>query len=326
MPTLFYNGQSFTCDENETVLDALLRQEQNIPHGCKAGACQSCLMKLSQPDIALPAAAQVGLKASQKSLGYFLSCCCTPQSDLTLERGTEGTTQVSAKLINKLLLSPTILQLQLEAPLAFQAGQYINIWLDNTHVRSYSIASLPSENLLELHVKLIDGGKFSQMAKTELQPGDTLTLQGPMGDCIYATDTPTEPLLLVGIGTGLAPLLGIIKDALAQNHTGDIHLVLGAKTSDGFYHQQNLIALSRQHANLQVHFIAQTVYPTETALPGLIEGDLYQWVKAQHPNTQGYRVFLCGAESFVRKMKKQCFLTGTAMNQIHADAFLPCTY
>jgi len=288
MSTITFQETDIQLEPNESVLDGLLRNNFDIPHGCKAGACQSCLMRVAPTQVAhLPAPAQTGHTAT---------------------------------LLEKSLLNDQVLRLRLSTEFEFQAGQYINIWLDQTTTRSYSIASTPAQQYIELHIRLYANGRFSQFAKDHLNAGDTLTIQGPLGQCIYSPEVPDAPLLLAGIGTGLAPLYGILKSALAQNHTGPIHLYLGAKQSQQFYYEQTLLELCKLNPQVHIHFLAQT-HPSADA--HITEGDIYQAVKAGHSNTANYRIYLCGAESFVRKMKKQCFLSGASMGDIHSDAFLP---
>lgn len=318
MPQLKLNNQFYSLGAEETVLDALLRQDVEVPHGCKAGACHSCLMRAEEGVV--PSAAQAGLKPSQKEQGYFLSCSCKPTADLNLTFAAEEMPKVPAKVLDVTHLNAQVLRIQLQKVFDFQAGQYLNIWLDDTTVRSYSIASAQSlDNFIELHVKLLPGGRFSQDAAKNLRAGDTLTVQGPLGECVYTATDAQQPLLLVGIGTGLAPLYGIIKEAIAQRHAGPMHLVLGARSGAGFYLQEQLEQIGRD-AQLTVDYVC-----LEGATEQYNEGDLYQFIAQRYSSTKGCRVFLCGAESFVRKMKKQCFLAGANMRDIHADAFLPCS-
>lgn len=318
MTQLQLDGIVYGVEPEETVLDALLRQGVAIPHGCKAGACQSCMIR--SEDGAIPAAAQVGLKSEHKDKHYFLSCSCKPQGDMTLSLTEQVLAKTQARVLDVARLGEHVLRIRLESAFDFKAGQYLNIWLDDSTVRSYSIASSQSlDHSIELHVKLLANGRFSQWADTNLRAGVDLTVQGPLGDCVYRQSDPQQPLLLVGIGTGLAPLYGIIKEAVAQQHQGPIHLVLGARSADGFYLQAELADLQRDSL-VQVDFVC-----LDDAKEGDHVGDLYQYVKKRFSSTTGYRVYLCGAGSFVRKMKRQCFLSGANMSDIHADAFLPCS-
>lgn len=326
--------------EGESVLDALLRTGHDIPHGCRGGACQSCLMIADGP---VPAVAQQGLKASQKQLGYFCSCLCRPQQDLHLRRA-EPPAIHPAEVLDITRLNARVLRLRLAPVFDYRAGQYLNIHHQGC-VRSYSIASVSAlEDFIELHIKLIDGGRFSDWAQSHLRPGDRLALQGPLGECFYtappaaASNTAAtnavavnaaqadRPLLLIGMGTGLAPLYGIARDALAQGHQGPIHWVTCAADAAHFYYTDTLRELAQRHLHIHLHWVhrepALHASLDTHSLPNTHQADLYAWVKTQFPSLKQYRIYLCGADTFVRKMKKQCFLAGAAMADIHADAFL----
>jgi CDP-4-dehydro-6-deoxyglucose reductase len=324
MTHITFCDRTLTLEAGETVLEGLLRHGFDVPNGCRAGACQACVMQVQEGE--LPRNSQVGLKSTQQTQGYFLSCQCKPTSPLAVGFAEQGQARVAAKIIDKKRLSEHVLRVRMEKVLDFYPGQYLNIWhgdVDKPLVRSYSIASIPQlEDFIELHIKIIPDGRFSRWAADEMEHGAELTIQGAFGNCFYLADDPQKPLLFVGIGTGLAPLYGILRDALLQGHQGQISLVLGARAPDGFYLREELADLQRDFPQLSVHFVCQSTsdHPSDAG-----NMDLYQFVKQQFPKTQGMKAYLCGADSFVRKMKKQIFLSGAAMGDIHADAFLPCS-
>lgn len=319
----FYE-QEVKLNEQETVLDGLLRHGLQIPNGCRAGACQACLLQAHSGTV--PPKAQVGLKNTFKARDYFLSCQCVPTAPLEVTFANEAQTKISSTVLDVRKIAPQILRIRLAKKLDARAGQFLNLWHENNGkplVRSYSIASVPDvEDFFELHVKIIPGGQFSSWGEEHLKSGDSLTIQGPLGECFYTVDDLQKPLLLAGTGTGLAPLYGIIRDALIQGHTGPVNLLIAARRADQFYLREELAELQQRYLQLHVRFLCQTAADD----PDIRENcDIYQYVKEQFPSTKGFRVYLCGGDSFVRKMKKQLFLSGTAMADIHADAFLPCS-
>jgi len=319
MTLLSFDNQPVAYAEGESVLDALLRAGHTIPYGCKAGACQSCLLQVEKGDI--PSAAQAGLTDAQKTLGYFLSCVCKPTADASLHVRQSATTfKQPAVLVEKRALNEQVFLLRLRVELNYFPGQYVTLWRNQQLARSYSLASLPNaENIIEVHIKRIAEGAFSRWACDEFAVGDTLDVQGPMGKCFY-TGNSAQPMLLAGLGTGLAPLYGILRDALAKGHHAPIHLFAGASEASHCYLVEELLALAEQYSQLSVHFLSLS---GERA--SVINGNIYQTIQQQFPSLKGFKVFLCGAESFVRKLKKQCFLAGAAMNDIAADAFIPFT-
>jgi len=141
-----------------------------------------------------------------KARGYFLACSCQPKADITVAPVGNGQ-RTPARIRRLELLSHTILRVRLraEAPFRYFAGQYVSVFRENGVVRSYSLASLPSENEMELHVRKIPGGAMSAWLHDKAQTGARLWLQGSAGNCFYLPGNTEQPLLLAGAGTGLAP-------------------------------------------------------------------------------------------------------------------------
>ena len=325
MPKLDYAGVSCDLQENESVLDGLLRTGVSVPYSCKAGTCGSCLMRAANP-AALPNRSQNGLKDSWRANGYFLACVCTPDQDLIATPvGAEARTTATIASIDPLSDSVLRVRLITETPFEYRAGQYITMLRETsagqTLARSYSLASLPAEGALELQVRILPNGQMSQwLAGSDPADGAALgsevQIQGPSGDCFYlpAADPirKSQPLILAGTGTGLAPLYGIARDALTQRHTGPIHLFHGAASHTGLYLQDELTALAAAHVNF-------TYTPTLLSADGPID----QAVLSRFPKPTGHRAFLCGDPAIVQSLKKKLYLAGAALNDLHADAFVP---
>ena len=219
MPSIDYAGNLYSLQEDESVLDALLRNGVKAPHSCKAGSCGSCLMRVAEGTV--PGRAQTGLKESWKAQGYFLACVCRPETDLAITTvGVDA--QLGATITALELLSHDVLRVRLhcDTSLGFRPGQYVTILRDGGLARSYSIASLPEESDLELHVRRITGGKMSGWFHDIAQIGERVSIVGPSGECFYVPGKEDQPMLLVGTGTGLAPLYGIIRDASASRSSG----------------------------------------------------------------------------------------------------------
>lgn len=317
-PVISFEGTQQEPLAEESVLDTLLRHDHQIPYGCRAGACQSCMMISEQGEI--PADAQENLTPAEKEQGYFLACQCKPQGSMSVALKPTRQEPVIGTVVEKAVLNSQVARLRVRASMDYRAGQFVNLYRNGALYRSYSLASVPAlDNYLEFHIKRVEGGKFSPWIYDELQPGVQLALEGPKGLCFYTPLDPQQPLLLAGLGTGLAPLYGVLRDALiTHNHQGPIHFIVGAKHSDNLYYLEELKTLAQRYANLSITFVAQ-----ESQLKEVRQGDIYQQAQALVPNCKGYRVYLCGADSFVKKMKKQCFVSGALMADILTDSFLP---
>ena len=310
MPAIHWEGQLHQMLQGETVLDGLLRNGIAIPNSCRAGVCQSCLLRATSGSV--PTAAQVGLKPALIEQGYFLACVCTPTEDLQAEAPGTGV-RTAARLLESSRLSETVIRVVLKSDQAHnhRAGQYLTLFRPDGLGRSYSIASLPTEQTLELHVRLIPNGQMSSWLATVAQPGATLDIQGPAGNCFYTAGAPDQPLLLAGTGTGLAPLYGILRDALHQGHQGPIRLYHGALNEAGLYLVPELEALAKLHPHFEYR---PTLLHTHGPLPDCILKD--------QPKLNGWRGFVCGDPQIVAQLKKRLFLAGMASREIHSDAFV----
>ena len=324
MASIYYkNGDSDTREvslmDGESVLNALLRKGVDVPYGCLTGVCQSCIMKTEHSVV--PKAAQKGLREVQKQQGYFLSCCCKPTEPMVVSLSNQYKKEQTT-VIDKKMLTPNIVRLRVKKVICYRPGQYMTLWKGSDTARSYSLASHPTQDdYIEFHIRIYQDGIFSPWAANELKVGDKIEIQGPMGDCFYTSTDKTQTLFLSGLGTGLAPLYGIARDALFRGHSGKIVMLVGAKTDKGLYYQKELADLQSQFTNFEVRYSVQEIQP-EFAATNSRESDIYATTKMLMPDFSNVKVYLCGAQSFVAKMRKQCFLSGANMGDIHSDIFL----
>jgi CDP-4-dehydro-6-deoxyglucose reductase len=334
MSTIHYAGQDlpvqhFPVQPGESVLDCLLRNGVAISHSCKAGACQSCLVKAGSP---VPETAQRGLKDTLRAHNYFLACSLQPAADLTVSpAGAEQRIQARITGIDALNGSVLRVRLRTEVPFEYRAGQFVSLFREDGLARSYSLASLPGEDALEFHIRKIPGGAMSGWlhsqsldqsldgATPRVQSGVPVWIQGPSGNCFYVPGTADEPLLLAGAGTGLAPLYGIARDALQQGHSGPIWLFHGALTPSGLYLTTELLELSRAFPNF--HYVRSVLKDGDSS--GVEVGELDRCILTRFPNLWGWKGYVCGDPALVNLLRKKMFLAGMASKAIYADAFLP---
>ncbi len=324
MAQLKFRDKTYEVGDGATVLDVLLEHGQEVPNSCRAGVCQSCLMQVVEGEV--PEQAQKGLKDSYRAKGLFLACSCQPQADLAVSLPDAAQLRVSAEVTGIRPLSEDVMELvlQTDAPFEYQAGQFVTLWRDERLGRSYSIASLPDDdNGLMFHIRKVARGEFSSWVHEDMKPGDRLSVQGPAGDCFYIPGQPDQDILLIGTGTGLAPLLGIVHDALRHGHRGRLQLIHGAQHPSGLYGHETLTALARDHDNLIYH---PCVLNAEDEMDAGIRQDTVEGlVKALVPKPAGWKAYLCGDPDLVNKLRKQLFLAGCNMKDINADAFIPST-
>ncbi|MCC6794631.1 MAG: 2Fe-2S iron-sulfur cluster binding domain-containing protein [Candidatus Hydrogenedentes bacterium] len=319
MAHISFQGERYSASPGESVLDCLLRHGIALSHSCKSGVCQSCIVRATSGEI--PAKAQSGLRDTLRAQGYALACSFIPESDVEIALIDTELLRTRAQIVGIDPLNASVMQLRVrpEKPIEHRAGQYMNLVRDDGLVRSYSIASVPDEDEdLCFHVALVADGRMSGWIHSGVARGATIEILGPVGNCFYVPGASEQPLFLAGTGTGLAPLFGIVRDALRRGHTGTVHLFHGSIRPEGLYLMDELRALAIQFPNLRY-------YPC--ALQGEAEGvsivPVDQLSLKTVPKLNGHKVYLCGHPDFVRMMQRKTFLAGASLADIYADAFLP---
>jgi CDP-4-dehydro-6-deoxyglucose reductase, E3 len=301
-------------DPGETVLQALGRHGVTLPSACQSGVCQACLLRVVQGNPG--AASRAGLRDSLTNRGFFLACMARPGDDLTValaadEAFTPATLESAAPVTENVLR----VWVKPANPVEFRPGQHVAVRRSGGIARVYSIANQPREAAadgIELHVRVYPGGAMSGwLARAE--PGSTLSLGLPAGDCCYLPDDPSAPLLLAGTGTGIAPLAAIARDAVAHAHRGPIVLIHGAAEPGGTYLGQ----LTRRAWPQEV----RTRICTQSAGQDITEAALEEF--AALPDHASARAYLCGGPGAVHRTRRALFLAGVSLRRIHADGFSP---
>ncbi len=320
MFNLEFEGATYRAAAHETVLEALLRNAVAVPYSCCKGICQTCLLRSEDP--APPGEAQRGLRAALRDRGLFLACQCTPRQDMRIARAQDQDAQPlnRAVVLAKDKLTPRVcrLRLQTEQALDYRAGQFVNLRRGDGTLRSYSLASVPGlDRYLEIHVKRHVGGAMSNWIFDTLECGTQVDLLGPLGECHYRQEKSAQPLLLIGTSTGVAPLLGIVRDALESGHGEAIHLYHGDTDLHGLYARQELRELEINYRNFRFHGCLSGAGP----LDGCVRGRANDVAFREHLDLGGWSVFLCGNPPMVHGAKKMSYLLGARLSDIHADPF-----
>lgn len=297
MPRLHYQDQAIDCREDERVLDACLRQGVAVSFSCRGGTCQNCLSLCTEGEVS--AESQRGLKLDLVAKGYFLPCVCVPTGDMSIGPPRIEDVFVKAEVRAKEWLSPSACRILLEphVDFAWHPGQFINLRRDDGLTRSYSLASHPDAGMvLELHVKRMDQGAMSNWLCDTVNPGETVDIQGPNGDFRYAAKSLDQSLLLIATGTGLAPVLGVLRDALARGHRGWIHLYHGVSRVSGLYLREELQELARDHANFEYH---PCVSSEPQAVSGIAAARAHLQAVAELDDLAAWQVYLAGLPAMV---------------------------
>lgn len=319
MPTVTFDGSSYTLRAGESVLDALLRGGANITFSCRKGSCQSCMMRATEGDPG--EAAQRGLRPALAESGHFLPCLCHPDASLELAPPDLSQMVFEGLIASVEPIGPGVARVLLEPELQLDVkpGQFINLTHDGA-TRSYSVSSLIEEDyFLELHVKLVEGGQVSTWVHEELQAGDFVTLQGPLGACTWREEFLNRPLLLVGTGTGIAPLHGIVRDAIRHGHDRPITVLHGAADMGGLYLHEQWRELAARHAPLTYVGCTSRGEPG----PGAVTGRVTEHMFAHVEDPTEVALYLCGNPDMVFDARVEAVLHGVQRANILADPFEP---
>jgi CDP-4-dehydro-6-deoxyglucose reductase len=231
----------FSAAPEQSLLDAALNAALNLPHSCKGGNCGACRARLVRGEIHYPNGAPLGLSATEVADGLILLCQARARSDLTVEtfemRPADSITikRLPCRIERAVPLSHDVMGLYLQLPAAeefrFEAGQYIDIMLPGGRRRSFSIASPPHDSRpLELHVRRVPGGEFTDRLFHQETQSALLNIEGPLGQFIYRPNDFAPPMLLIGGGTGIAPLLSILRHLIENSIERDLTVYWGVRS------------------------------------------------------------------------------------------------
>jgi len=267
--------------------------------------------------------AQKGLKPTAVEQGFFFAC---QQKASNIQEASFIDADLlfsHARLVDKHYYSDEICRLTLEpvSSLYYHAGQFINLKNPQGIVRSYSIASIPSATqFIELHIHRKNNGTMTGWIFDELKVGDNIDFQGPIGECFYSSSDPNCPIVLVGIGTGAAPLIGILNDALGSGHQGKVVLYHGARCIEGLYLHGELLKIENSYPNFCYRpCLSAEDYDNSDAK--ITTGYCNEIALNEMEISDSMLLFLCGNPDMVNQTRKKAFLAGIVSKNIYVDPF-----
>jgi CDP-4-dehydro-6-deoxyglucose reductase len=330
--TLQKSGHSFDVPDGDTVLTAALAAGYTIPYGCRNGACGSCKGRIIEGKVDYGTHQPYTLTDGEKQTGYALFCCAKPLADLVIdarEVGGVGEIQVKklpcrVQSIEKPAADVAVIRLKLPANerLQFLAGQYIEIILRDGKRRAYSMANPPhADDHIELHVRNMKGGAFTEYVFNTMKEKDILRFEGPLGTFFLREDSD-KPMVLVASGTGFAPIKAIIEHAFHIGVTRPMVLYWGGRRPADLYMYGLAEQWARDHPNFRVVPVISDAEP-EDAWTGRT-GFVHKAVMEDFPDLSGHQAYACGApvvvESAHRDFTSQC---GLPEDEFYSDAFTP---
>lgn len=299
-------------------------QDAHVPmsYSCMAGRCGTCRCKVLDGEVMEGAGEQ--RRPLDGGPGFVLACQtyltepCTieiPEPDevvvhpARIVKATVVTIEDLTHDIKRLVLRPA-------KPVEFSSGQYVQLQFTPDHVRPYSMAGLCGDGLFEFHVRVVPDGRVTGYIARDLKVGDTVKVSGPLGSA-YLRRKHEGPILCVAGGTGLAPILSILRGAVAQGMTNPIHLYFGVRSPRDVYGMPWLDQLKRDHPNLIVHVVVASGGHPATQRCGLVTDAIEQ----DHGNLSGWRAYLCGSPPMVEAATVVVRRQGIPAEHIYADAF-----
>lgn len=326
--TIQSSGHSYTAKAYETVLESAVDAGFNLPYGCRNGTCGSCKGTVLSGEVDYGDHASSALSEAEKAAGKALFCCARPLTDLTIECrevsiGAAPPRILPARVERKQQLSHDVMALFLKLPgserLQFFAGQYIEFLLKDGKRRAFSLANAPHEdNLLELHLRLIPGGQFTQYVFNEMPDKAVLRIEGPFGS-FYYREGSEKPMIMVAGGTGFAPIKGIVEHMMHHHIKRHVTLYWGARTKEDLYMPELPAAWVEAYPNIEfIPVLSDTT--AEDHWQGRT-GLVHQAVLDDVDDLSGFDVYCCGAPAMVEIAHTSFLKAHLPEDAFYSDAF-----
>lgn len=323
------SAHTFTVDDDATILGAAIDAGIGLPYGCRNGACGACKGKVLQGEVDHGEYQASALSEADKQNGMALFCCAHPISDVVIEcreaLPSNGLRPriMPARVQKMEKLSHDVMAMYLKLPsnerMQFLAGQYIEFLLKDGKRRAFSLANAPhNDDLLELHLRLVPGGQFTQYVFNEMQEKAILRLEGPFGS-FYLREDHTKPIIFVAGGTGFAPIKGIIEHILHQKSSRKMVLYWGARAKEDLYMPE--LPEAWQAAHPEFSFIPVLSEPKiEDEWQGRT-GLVHQAVLDDFDDLSAYQIYCCGAPQMVDIAHQSFQEKGLPEDEFFSDAF-----
>lgn len=329
------NSQAtFSAAADQPLLDAAQSAALHLPHSCKGGNCGACKARLVRGEIHYPNGAPLGLSAGELAEGLILLCQARALTDLTIEtfelRAADSIQlkRLPCRIERAVPLSHDVIGLFLRLPIAeefvFEPGQYLDILLPGGRRRSFSIASPPhAARPLELHVRHVAGGEFTERLFHNEIHSALLNIEGPLGKFVYRPGADAQgaaapaPMLLIGGGTGIAPLLSIMRHVIENDIDRDMLLYWGVRNEQDLYAHATLEALSRRAASLRYVPVLSEASPQWSGLTGWVHEAAFRDIQ----NLAASEVYAAGPPAMIAAVRREFEVRGVAPNRLYFDSF-----
>lgn len=326
--TVHPGNRDLSVRGSESLLDGGLRAGLPMPYECRSGGCGVCKASVLNGEVAMTPYQRSALSDAERAAGKVLLCCAQPRSDVEIEYREMGaaedaqprTLTVTVAAMQRLADDVMHLTLRLAdgERLAFRAGQYLNVLLDDGQRRAFSFANPPREDpSIELHVRRIPGGRFTSHVFTDMRVGDTLRIEGPFGDFILRESE--RPILFVAGATGFAPVKSMLEDAFARGLRRPMALYWGVRRRADLYMAELPERWAREHANFRFVPVLSDVTSDDAwdGRTGLVHAAILQ----DYPDLSGQELYACGSVKMVETAAPAFIAHGLREDACFSDAF-----
>ncbi len=318
------DGIEFEIKPSQTILEAAISSGITLPYGCRSGSCGSCKATIIKGEVFHEDIMPGVLTDQDKSEQNFLLCKTYATSDVTIaslveKKLDEFPKKITPVRVEKLnLLNHDVMQILLNLPagenLQFKAGQYLEFILKDGARRAFSMANAPSDDLIELHVRLIEGGTFTNYVFNEMKEKSIHRIEVPIGN-FYLRESD-RPMIFVAGGTGFAPIKSIINDCHRTGVERKIYLYRGFKTHKDLY-QDEVVENWKKNIN---NFEAINIY-SEEVVNGQEKSLVHKKVIKDLGQLDSFDVYCCGAPGMIEVAYREFVEAGLNPNNFYSDAF-----
>ena len=319
---------AFDVAAGQTLLDAALDAGFNLPHSCRGGNCGACRARLIAGRIEYPNGEPLGVSRAEAEQGFVLLCQALARTDLELDLIAQRSAdeivvkRLPCRVAEVKRLSHDVMGVYLKLPAAepfeYKAGQYLDILLPGGRRRSFSIAvpAMPG-GLIELHVRQVQGGAFSAKLFHENMQGQLLSIEGPLGNFYYREPRMPAAAVFVGGGTGLAPLLAILREQAGRQSRRSLHLYWGVRSRRDLYADAELSALQQSGLPLKYVPVLSEPDPDWSGRVGLVHRALLQ----DFARLEGHEVYAAGPPAMIEAMRAELPQSGLDPGALYFDSF-----
>jgi CDP-4-dehydro-6-deoxyglucose reductase len=319
---LLETSQAFDVEPGESVLAAAMRASVKLPHECTLGGCGTCRVKLAQGTVTYEDF-PMALSPEEAEQGYALACQARPTSDLVISVPVIELAQPqrhSALITDVTPYCHDVMHLSLVLPeaeaFAYRPGQHMNVFLDDGTHRSFSMASVPNSNQVDFHVRRIPGGRFTEGHLAQLQPGDMLDVEIPLGTFRYHEEDYRQ-LVMVATGTGLSPIKCILESLMDDPDCPPVSLYWGARTEADLYLHDEI----REWGSRLYEFNYVPVLSRAGASWQGRRGHVQQAVLQDIADLSEHSLYLCGSPTMISDAKKAFLEKNASVDHIYVDGF-----